>query len=269
MPTPYRLLLVVLLVASGAGCASNGTVAETEPAWSEGVLRDHLQQLTAPVAPADSAQAVRRVLYAARRMRRSGLMPAREPSFLLRMGGTDVPASPEAFVGPAQAHVLGYVTGRHPSHYDELVLVAADLNGAGAAAALEVARALEQEALYTQTPERTVLFALWAPPRTGAQGLADFLANPTWDLSNVRRALLVAADSAAVTESRRRLEAHGIPAHVVAVEDRSVAVQRARPDGERVLARTVRLTEALYARTIAAATARDTTATLPDSLLAP
>ena len=229
MPPSLRFLFAALLLAPLAGCASGG-VANEGAAWTESALRDHLRQLADPAVPADSALAARRTLYAARRMRAAGLMPAREPSFLLRMGGTPVPASPEASVGPTQAHVLGYVVGRHPSHSDELVLVAADLNSAGAAAVLETARVLAQEARYTQTPERSVLFALWAPPRTGAQGLSDFLANPTWALPNMRRVLLVVADSGAVTESRRRLEAHEIPAEVVVVDDRSMAVPGTRPD---------------------------------------
>jgi hypothetical protein len=277
MPSRFRSLALaplagaVLLVALVAGCASSdgassdGTVEE-EPVWSEGALRDHLGQLTAPVASADSALAARRTLYAVRRMRAAGLMPAREPSFLVRQSTPrsriDGPASLETSADPAQAHVLGYVTGRHPSHYDELVLVAADLNAPGAAAVLETARALAARARYTQTPERSVLFALWAPPRTGALGLSDFLANPTWALPNVVRALLVTTEPASVAESLRVLRARGIPVDVVTVEDQSVAAQGGQPEAEqaRRLARTGWLTDALYARVLATAAGRDSTA---------
>lgn len=253
----------VFLAASLAGCASSATsdgVVEGR-VWSESALRDHLRQLTDPAASADSASAARRATYAVRRMRAAGLMPAREPSFLVRQNRTDVPASSEAFVDPAQAHVLGYVAGRHPSYYDELVLVVADLNAPGAAAVLAAARALAEEARYTQTPERSVLFALWAPPRTGALGLSDFLANPTWALPNVTRALLVTTDTAAVAESSQLLRDRGIPAEVVTVEDRSVAGSAGRPEVEqaRVLARTVRLAEALYTHVLAVAVGRDST----------
>jgi hypothetical protein len=173
--------------------------------------------------------------------------------------------APPPSLDPTQAHVLGYVAGRHPSHYDELVLVAADLNSGSGAAVLEVARALAEEARFTQTPERTVLFALWSPPRTGPRGLTDYLSNPTWALPNVTRALLVTSDSSAAVESRELLEARGIPADVVAVEDQNVTVQETSQDvlEARTLTQTVLLADFLYARTVAAATARDSTAASP------
>ncbi len=228
---------------------------EDEPLWSEGALREHLRQLAEPTARVDSVQAVRRTLYAARQMEAAGLMPARDPSFLVAMGASGLLAARATAVNPARAHVLGYVTGRNPSHYDELVLVAADLDSAGAAAALEVARVLAQQALDTQVPERTVLFALWAPPRTGALGLRDYLANPTWALQNIRRVLLVTADTAAAAESGRLLEKRGIAFEVVTPADHEVTSEGLRPASERArtLARTERLAEALFARIRAAA----------------
>ena len=258
----FFFLVAALVVRPMAGCASPGAVAEEEVRWSEGALRDHLRQLVEPV-PTDSAAVARRPQYAARRMQAAGLMPAREPSFLLRMRGG--PLEPAPLAGPPQAHVLGYVAGRHPSFHDELVLVAADLDSPGAAAALEVARALVEEARYTQTPERSVLFALWAPPRTGAQGLRDFLANPTWALPNVTRVLLVTTDTTAAAESRRALEARGISTDMVTVDDQSVAGEGARPEVERArtLVRTLRLTDELYRRIAAVTTTRDSTVALP------
>lgn len=256
------LLVVVLLAASLVGCAGSDGAAEVEERWSEGDFRRHLRQLTEPIVPFDSSRAVERTLYAARRMEAAGLMPARDPSFLVRMRGT---AAAPSVLDPAQAHVLGYVAGRHPSHYDELVLVAADLNSVSAAAALEVARELAARARFTQTPERTVLFALWSPPRIGALGLADFLANPTWALASVTRALLVTADSSAAAESRELLDARGIPFETVAVDDQSVTVQETSPDvlEARTLTRTVLLADFLYAHVLAAATVRDSTVASP------
>lgn len=264
MPRPVRFLLALLLAASLGGCAGSEDAAEIEARWDEGTLRSHLRQLTEPIVPLDSARVARRTLYAARWLEAAGLMPARDPSFLVRMRGADPTTASPSFVGPTQAHVLGYIAGRHPSHYEELVLVAADLNSRGGAAVLEVARELAEQARFTQTLERTVLFALWSPPRTGALGLADFLANPTWALPNVQRALLVTADSAAA-ESQRLLEARGIPSDVVAVADQSVTTQGAGQEVEdaRTLTRTVVLAELLYTHILSAATARDSTVALP------
>ena len=261
-----RFVFASLFAASLVGCAGTEDVVEAEERWDEGALRGHLRQLTEPIVPFDSVRVARRTLYAARRMEAAGLMPARDPSFLVRMRGADPSESPQTFISPTQAHVLGYVAGRHPSYYDELVLVAADLDSRGAAAALEVARVLAEQARFTQTPERTVLFALWSPPRTGAAGLVDFLANPTWALPNVTRALLVTADTASAAEGQRLLETRGISSGIVSVDDQSVS----RPGSEagfireaRTLARTVRLADALYARVLAASTPRDSTAALP------
>jgi hypothetical protein len=261
-----RLVCALLLAAPLIGCGGSEPIVEAGERWDEGALRGHLRQLTEPVASSDSVRVARRTLYAARRMEAAGLMPARDPSFLVRMRGADPAASPRTFIDPTQAHVLGYVSGRHPSHYDELVLVTADLDSRGAVAALEGARALAERARFTQIPERTVLFALWSPPRTGGAGLADFLANPMWALSNVTRAFVVTADSVAAAASLELLEGRGIPSEVVAVADQSVP----RPGSDegfgeeaRTLARTVRLTDALYERVLAASTPRDSTAVLP------
>ncbi len=257
-----RYCFFFLVLVSLAGCARSGGVVEPAAGWDEGAIRAHLRQLTEPGIAADSAQAARRTLYAARRMEVAGLMPARDPSFLVTMGTAErslaLPSGPD----PAQAHVLGYVTGRHPSYYDELVLVAADLNRPGAAATLAVARALAEQARDTQVPERTVLFALWAPPRTGALGLRDYLANPTWGLDHVDRVLFVGMDTSAVAESRRLLEARGIASEVVTVDDGNGDVPGAQPEvmQARVLANTTLLAEVLYGRLRAAATAEDSTA---------
>lgn len=258
------LLLPVLLAAPWAGCAGSDDVVETEERWAEGDFRGHLRQLTEPIVPFDSSRVARRTLYAARRMEVAGLMPARDPSFLVRTRGTS-PSDLAAPVDPTQAHVLGYVAGRHPSHYEELVLVATDLNSVSAAAVLEVARTLAEQARFTQTPERTVLFALWSPPRTGARGLTDFLANPTWALPNVTRTLLVTSDSSAAAESRELLDARGIPSDVITVKDQSVSVQETSQGviEARTLTRAVLLADLLYTHILAAATARGSAAASP------
>ena len=259
--SPYRFFFLVLGMVSLAGCARSGATVAPPEGWSEGEIRAHLRQLTEPVAAADSARAARRVLYAARRMEVAGLMPARDPSFLLAMGKEGRSPSLIAVSDPAQSHVLGYVTGRHPSYYDELVLVVADLDRPAAAAALEVARVLAEQARDTQVPERTVLFALWAPPRTGIFGLQDYLAHPTWGLDSVTRVLLVTADTAAVAESKRLLTERGLLPEVVTTSQ-TLAV----PDGQAAVTqafdvvRTAHLAETLYRRLRAVATVEDSTA---------
>ncbi len=245
----FRLAVVLAVGLTAGGCSGGRVVPEAEVVISERALRSHLRVLAEPVIAADSARAAERARYAAGRMRSAGLMPVLESSFLLRQDGS----STGPLLDPARVHVLGYVAGRHPSYADELVLVAADLDGTGAAAALEAARVLAEEARTTQVPERTVLVALWGPPRTGAFGLADYLAHPTWALDGVRRVLLVSADTAATNEGRRMLAARGIEAEALALGDRTVAEAAPEVERARAFAQAVRLTDALLARTRAAA----------------
>lgn len=258
----YRFLFLSLVFAAFAGCAGGERAVEAPQQWDEGAIRAHLRQLVEPVAVADSARAARRTLYAARRLEVAGLMPARDPSFLVGMGTPPRSPMTSSAVDPARAHVLGYVTGRHPSYYDELVLVAADLDRPGAAAVLAVARRLADEARDTQVPERTVLFALWAPPRTGVLGLRDYLANPTWALDHVDRVLLVTTDTSSASESRRLLEARGIAVDVVAVSDQTVVATGSQPEVVQAvaLANTTLLADVLDRRLRAAATVEDSTA---------
>lgn len=241
------VLIAVLVAVYLGGCAGRQAVPEAQGAISQSALRSHLRTLTEPPLAADSAQAANRARYAAGRMRASGLMPVKEGSFLIRASGSVGP-----LLDPSQAHVLGYVAGRHPSHASELVLVAASRDGAEGMAALEMGRILADEARFTQVPERSVLIALWASPPPGARGLQDYLANPTWALEHIHRVLLVSADTAATRVSRRLLDARGIASEVVTVRSDSLA--ETLPARAATLIRAARLTEALLARTRAAAT---------------
>ncbi len=261
VPLPFRFVCALLLAAVVAGCGGGRALPASDGLLSQSALRSHLRALTGPLVPADSAQATQRARYAAGRMQAAGLMPVLDGSFFLRSDG----ASPGPLFGPARSHVLGYVAGRHPSYYDVLVLVAADLNGVGAAATLEAARVLAEEARTTQVPERSVLFALWAPPRTGALGLHDYLANPTWALENVYRVLLGAADTASATESRRLLAARGIASEVVTVADPALADAPPPAERARALFRAVRLADALLAQVHAAALGPSPEGSTPDS----
>ena len=237
----YRLsfCFAVLLILS-AGCGGSSKTVQIDPyALSERNLFGDAARLTAP-AP-DSAAAVRRVLYAAQRMREDALMPPFPSSFLLPR---------EAGQG---AHVLGYVPGRDPSHAGHLVIVAADLNTSLAAAVLETARRLAREALDTQVPERTVLAALWTPPRTGSTGLGDFLAHPTWAHKNIDRVLFVTADSVAAQRAQTLGEAHDIVVEWVAGPAKTVTSPAAEAD-------LAAFAEALYAQTRAHSLVADTLA---------
>ena len=198
-----RLYLILMLAMAGAvvaGCQSSVETVKPDPyALSERRLLAGFERLTDPVQ--DSASVAGRTLFAERRMQEDGLMPAFASGFL-------APFKAGRAADPAQAHIYGYVPGRNPSQSGELVVVAVDMNSPAAAAALETARRLALEALDTQVPERSVLFALWATPRTGAIGLGDYLANPTWGREQIRHVLVVGTDSAGVSLSA--LERAGI-----------------------------------------------------------
>ena len=219
------LFFVGLTLAGGlAGCASREALPRDPYVLSERALFEHLDRVSAPAA--DSAAAVRRAGYAARQMRAAGLMPVRASSFFLRSGGLDV---------------LGYVPGRHPGHADTLIVVAADLEGAAAAAVLETARRLALEALDTQVPNRSLLFALWDPARGERSGLAGYLAHPTWGLDRVARVVLVTAEAAGAERDQELLGAHGIASEVVEVPPMGdgAAAREVLRAGSRALAETL------------------------------
>ena len=233
------ILLLASLALVAAGCGGAEAVQHDSYALSESALYGHLDRLVG--SEPDSAQAARRAGYAAGQMRAAGLMPVFASSFFLAgVAGAD---------DPGRAHVLGYVPGRHPSYADTLVVVAADRDSPGAAAALETARRLALEALDVQVPARTVLFALWAPPRSGARGVADYLARPTWGIDQIARVLLVSSDSAAVAESRAVLDAHGVAAEQVSIPPTSAQADRPGAKRERLRSETLRLAEILHRRT--------------------
>ena len=221
-PRLSRLLLVCLALAV-AGCAGGDTVPRDPYELSERALFDALDRLNEPVV--DSAAVAERSAFAARRMQTAGLMPAFASSFRVEAGGG---------LDSRGEHVLGYVPGRHPSHADTLVIVAAALEGAAAAAVLETARRLALEALDDVVPERTLLVALWNPSRPPAQGVADFLARPTWGLDRVVRAVVL-GDGAA--ESAGLFEARGIPAEVVPLPETGADREAARALAEQVYGR--------------------------------
>lgn len=228
-------LALALALAGCLGAASTRALPPVEAADVEA----HLRRLVLP-AP-DSVAAARRARYVAAEMREAGLVPAAGSSFLVGLGVKG---------DPSRAHALGYVAGRHPRRARGLLLVAADLDTPGAAAALAAARRLEAEARLAPVPERTVLFALWGPPRTGGVGLHDYLRRPTWPPERIERVLLVMSDTAGAAERLAFLAARGLTAEVVTVEEATVAGPEttAASTRARAVARTARLAEALLAR---------------------
>ena len=241
MAARFLLLLGVVALAS---CTGGGrTSVPGDATRSDGALRSHLRALAEPPVAADSAQAASRARYAAGRMRDSGLMPVLESRFLTPAGRRGL------VLDPSQAHVLGYIAGRHPSYADDLVLVAAQRDGVGGAAALEAARILAVEARYTQVPGRSVLVALWAA--NPGLGLRDYLANPTWATERIHRALLVSSDTADARTSQHLLDGHGLASEVVTVAVDSLVMAGS---SSLRLSEAASLTDALLVRMRAAAT---------------
>jgi hypothetical protein len=226
---PARLLLfAALAVAAFAACARpRPGVGES---LGTGRLAAHLARLDlSPEGP----DAERRLAYAAEQLAAARLQPALHGSFV-------VPSGSEA------AYVLGYLAGRDPNISAELVLLVGT-DGPGAAAVLEAARLLAQDARTTLTPERTVGVAVWGP-----RGAAAFLAHPPWALDRVARVLLVAEDSLRAAPGREAWDRHGVPVFwVTPPEEHRSAGQPALAHG---------LTLAAY-RAARAATASSSSAT--------
>ena len=196
-----------------AGCSNSENVVRPDPyALSERNLRTMAARIAEPAA--DSTAEARRAQYAARQMREAGLMPAFASSFFEFFDADG--GGPE---DPARAHILGYVPGRNPRYAGDLVIAAANLDSPGAAAVLETARRLALEALDTQVPERTLLVALWGPPRTGSVGVADFLDHPIWALEGIQRVVLLTADTSGATRSQTMLEELGIGSDIMSIPD--------------------------------------------------
>ncbi len=257
---PRFLIGSVLLAGlTAAGCSAPVRPSEAEATISAERLGRDLSQLTPVVAPGDSTAGARRARFAAARLRGLGLQPALHGSFLTYpASGLTYPASGEAPVGNAEAarsNVLAYLPGRNPIHASRLVLVAAELGTPAAPAVLGALGPLTEEARFTTVPERTVGVALWAPP--GADGVRDFLSNPTWALDGIERVLLVAAEPARAEPSRRLFEAAGLTVEVVGGGEVEPADAAAATPTRR-LARALRLSEVVYART-RAASVRETT----------
>lgn len=188
-------------------------------------------------------------------------MPVFASSFLKRFDG-----SGGSTTDPARAHVMGYVPGRNPSYAEQLVVLAADLDRAGAAVVLETARRLALEALDTQVPERTVLVTLWGPPRTGSIGVADLLAHPTWATDGIAHVTLVVSDPSEVAGGEAALAAQGIAVDVVLAPQHPKR-EAARETKDAFEAELLAFAETLYANVRAHALAVDSLAV--DSLTVP
>ncbi|MEM6782540.1 MAG: hypothetical protein AAF624_02265 [Bacteroidota bacterium] len=191
MATQLRCALWLLI-----GIGLSGCVATTAPASSSGsdsVVRSALRQfvptsgdsLSLVEQLADQAEALR---YAEERLQRYGWTPAAGASYLQRHPGA-------ASADSGQAHVLSLLPGRDGRVRNDLVIVAADLDGAGAAAAISVARRLAERAIYDHAPGRTVLLGLWGAPRNGTRGFGDLARFPGWVPSQVAAVFYATADT--------------------------------------------------------------------------
>ena len=125
------------------------------------------------LARAPSPEARRGV--AARALRRAGVTPLAGGRFTVGVGAP--------LVG-------GFVPGRVPGRAAELVVVAASLDGPGAADAVEAVRVLVDLSLAGTVPERTVQVVLWTGSAGGA-GLRTAVSAPLWSREAVVAAVVV------------------------------------------------------------------------------
>ncbi|MEL7168247.1 MAG: hypothetical protein AAFN13_02310 [Bacteroidota bacterium] len=147
---------------------------------------------------ADRAEAL---IYAAERLERYGWLPVAGSSFLHPHFASPSFVSEDS----ARAHVQALLPGRDGRVRSELVVVAADLDGEGAAAVLSTAQRLARRAIYESAPGRTVLIGLWGAPRTSVSGFADLARFPGWVTTEVASVLYVTADTTAAPAVRAAL----------------------------------------------------------------
>lgn len=197
-------------------------------------------------------------------------------------------------------NTLGYVTGKHPVQYRDLVIVCADLDGVGeiagvrsydlrhfgvgTAALLEVARNASYVSRHWPLPEATTLFAVWSGGRLGQAGLRAYLTQPTWPMRRVRAVIYLGLDPAERPAVEALLAPYGVPLYAVHA-DEALAPQDVVMVPEGATRRTVRErgttldAGALYARATVQSRAlaaeayrlllRETTGTLLDHPLRP
>lgn len=93
--------------------------------------------------------------------------------------------------------VAGFVPGRRASRRDTLVVVTTAADGPAAAALVEAARLMVARAdSHGDTPERSVLVALWPAGASRAEGLAAVRAFPLWSPASVHTILVLDPDRA-------------------------------------------------------------------------
>jgi hypothetical protein len=257
-PLAGTAVLLALLVAAAAcrpAPAPDVTIAS-------GALATHLSRL-APTQAADSLGRARQARYVADRFRDAGLQPVLGTSFMLpHAGATPGPAG--AAADASRAHQMGYLAGQNPRVRHQLVLVTADVGTLAGPALLEVARVLAQEASVTIVPGTTVGFLIFGAPRSGASGVADFVARPTWAVGNIARVLHVAPDTSGVSAMRAAWADAGIPLEVVEIPPAPGGLEAGREEAVR-LGEAYRLTAATldHVRRAAAAPLADRSTARP------
>ena len=97
--------------------------------------------------------------------------------------------------------MAGFVPGGDPLARDELVVLAAPLEGPGASAAVLAALVLAERSRWTGQPERTVQVAFWAGVPTSAEAVRQSVRGALWPRCRIRAVVLVADAPVAPVDS--------------------------------------------------------------------
>lgn len=139
-------------------------------------------------------------------------------------------------------NMIGFVSGKHPVHKHDLIIVCADLDaigpfaglrvrdtehfGMGTAALLEVMRNMGHISRFYNVPERSVLVAVWSGARQGHRGMQAFLRVPPWPLDRVAAVVYVGNEPKEEPAMRALWDAEGIPLYTVPVRRDSLLQPR-------------------------------------------
>lgn len=128
-------------------------------------------------------------------------------------------------------NMVGFVSGKHPVHKQDLVVVCADLDaigafaglrvldtehyGLGAAALLEVMRNVGHIARFYNVPERSILVAVWSGARQGHKGMEAFLRVPPWPTDRITSAIYIGSKPEEEALMRGLWEPYDIPFYTI------------------------------------------------------
>lgn len=138
------------------------------------------------------------------------IRPMGEASAALRLAGL-TPLVGQRFRLGEDGVLAGFVPGQHPEHRNTLVVVGAASGTASGEALLDAAQVLVAQVASTQTPDRTVLVALWPSAASAPASLAAVLSAPIWPRDRLASVLVVGGDDGAELAASAR----GVPLRVV------------------------------------------------------